>query len=329
MQPQNYEICSNPLGNGKNCEVYKIKEKNNPHSILIAKIYENSRRKYYEKEKRILLKISNSNDVEINDYLIHIKNINARLEISKQFKADSTLLTFDFLMHGNIQDYISLKSFGKPISEIYIKLLCYKLLLGLKKIHNNNISHNKIDIRNLMFDDNFNPIIIHFGNAIISDNHQNDFFGLGLILVGLISSKKIISYKFNKKQNNYIFRFYSTNNYFHESSCEESVFWKILESNKNVIISKEFIDFFHLLVIPDKILNIDELFNNIWLKDIKIYHKEIEQNFREEFKNNYFFLSQSQKLVNNFNNNLNLNNIINADEMHESISSKSLIDEFI
>ena len=329
MHPQNYEICSNPLGNGKNCEVYKIKEKNHPHSILIAKIYENSRRKYYEKEKRILLKISNSNDVEINDYLIHIKNINARLEISKQFKADSTLLTFDFLMHGNIQDYISLKSFGKPISEIYIKLLCYKLLLGLKKIHNNNISHNKIDIRNIMFDDNFNPIIIHFGNAIISDNHQNDFFGLGLILVGLISSKKIISYKFNKKQNNYIFRFYSTNNYFHESSCEESVFWKILESNKNVIISKEFIDFFHLLVIPDKILNIDELFNNIWLKDIKIYHKEIEQNFREEFKNNYFFLSQSQKLVNNFNNNSNLNNIINADEMHESISSKSLIDKFI
>ena len=329
MQPQNYEICSNPLGNGKNCEVYKIKEKNHPHSILIAKIYENSRRKYYEKEKRILLKISNSNDVEINDYLIHIKNINARLEISKQFKADSTLLTFDFLMHGNIQDYISLKSFGKPISEIYIKLLCYKLLLGLKKIHNNNISHNKIDIRNLMFDDNFNPIIIHFGNDIISDNHQNDFLGLGLILVGLISSKKIISYKFNKKQNNYIFRFYSTNNYFHESSCEESVFWKILESNKNVIISKEFIDFFHLLVIPDKILNIDELFNNIWLKDIKIYHKEIEQNFREEFKNNYFFLSQSQKLVNNFNNNSNLNNIINADEMHESISSKSLIDKFI
>ena len=329
MHPQNYEIFSNPLGNGKNCEVYKIKEKNHPHSILIAKIYENSRRKYYEKEKRILLKISNSNDVEINDYLIHIKNINARLEISKQFKADSTLLTFDFLMHGNIQDYISLKSFGKPISEIYIKLLCYKLLLGLKKIHNNNISHNKIDIRNLMFDDNFNPIIIHFGNAIISDNHQNDFFGLGLILVGLISSKKIISYKFNKKQNNYIFRFYSTNNYFHESSCEESVFWKILESNKNVIISKEFIDFFHLLVIPDKILNIDELFNNIWLKDIKIYHKEIEQNFREEFKNNYFFLSQSQKLVNNFNNNSNLNNIINADEMHESISSKSLIDKFI
>ena len=329
MHPQNYEICSNPLGNGKNCEVYKIKEKNHPHSILIAKIYENSRRKYYEKEKRILLKISNSNDVEINDYLIHIKNINARLEISKQFKADSTLLTFDFLMHGNIQDYISLKSFGKPISEIYIKLLCYKLLLGLKKIHNNNISHNKIDIRNLMFDDNFNPIIIHFGNAIISDNHQNDFLGLGLILVGLISSKKIISYKFNKKQNNYIFRFYSTNNYFHESSCEESVFWKILESNKNVIISKEFIDFFHLLVIPDKILNIDELFNNIWLKDIKIYHKEIEQNFREEFKNNYFFLSQSQKLVNNFNNNSNLNNIINADEMHESISSKSLIDKFI
>ena len=329
MQAHLYEICSKPLGNGTKSQVYKIKEKIHPHSILIAKIYENRRRKYYEQEKKILLKISGTNNLEINDYLIHIKNANADLEPSSQFKADSALLTFDFLNHGNVLDYISLKTLGKPISEIYTKFLCYKLLLGLKKIHENNISHNKIDIRNVMFDNNFNPIIIHFGDAIISENHQNDFFGLGLILVGLISSKKIISYKFNKKQNNYIFRFYSTNNYFHESSCEESVFWKILESNKNVIISKEFIDFFHLLVIPDKILNIDELFNNIWLKDIKIYHKEIEQNFREEKKNNYFFLSQSQKLVNNFNNNSNLNNIINADEMHESISSKSLIDKFI
>jgi serine/threonine protein kinase len=327
MQPQNYEICSNPLGNGKNCEVYKIREKNHPHSILIAKIYENSRRKYYEKEKRILLKISNSNDVEINDYLIHIKNINARLEISKQFKADSTLLTFDFLMHGNIQDYISLKSFGKPISEIYIKLLCYKLLLGLKKIHNNNISHNKIDIRNLMFDDNFNPIIIHFGNAIISDNHQNDFFGLGIVLAGLISSKKIISYKFNKKENKYFFRFYSTNNHFHESSCEEAVFWRILESNKNIYVSKKFLNFFHILVSPDKIYNIDDLLNNEWLNEAKLYQNEIEKNFVEEFKNNYIFLSQSQKIINKLTD--NLNSIIDNDEINESISSKILLDEFL
>ena len=326
MQPQTYEICSKPLGNGVKSQVYKIQEKNHPHSLLIAKIYENRRRKYYEKEKTILLKISGSNDVEINDYLIHIKNTNANLEISKQFKADSSLLTFDFLNHGNIVDYISLKTFGKPVCEIYIKLLCYKLLLGLKKIHNNNLSHNKIETKNIMFDDNFNPIIIHFGNATISENHENDFIGLGMILAELISSKQIISYKFNKKKNNYIFRFYSTNNHFHESTCEESVFWRMLDSNKNIKISKDFTNFFHLLVNPDKIMDIDDLLNNDWLKDVKIYQNEIEKNFKEEFKNNYFFLDESKKLVNNFNHN-NLNNVINAEEIHESLSSKSLVDK--
>ena len=327
MQADLYEICSNPLGNGTKSQVYKIKEKNHPHSVLIAKIYENRSRKFYEREKKILLKISDSDDAEINDYLIHIKNANANLEPSNQFQADSALLTFDFLIHGNVLDYISLKTLGKPISETYTKFLCYKLLLGLKKIHQNNISHNKIDIRNVMFDNNFNPIIIHFGDAIISENHQNDFFGLGIVLAGLISSKKIISYKFNKKENKYFFRFYSTNNHFHESSCEEAVFWRILESNKNIYVSKKFLNFFHILVSPDKIYNIDDLLNNEWLNEAKLYQNEIEKNFVEEFKINYIFLSQSKKIINKLSD--NLNSIIDNDEINESISSKILLDEFL
>ena len=303
MQAHLYEICSKPLGNGTKSQVYKIQE------------------------KKILLKISGTNNLEINDYLIHIKNANADLEPSSQFKADSSLLTFDFLNHGNVLDYISLKTLGKPISEIYTKFLCYKLLLGLKKIHENNISHNKIEIRNVMFDNNFNPIIIHFGDAIISENHQNDFFGLGIVLAGLISSKKIISYKFNKKENKYFFRFYSTNNHFHESSCEEAVFWRILESNKNIYVSKKFLNFFHILVSPDKIYNIDDLLNNEWLNEAKLYQNEIEKNFVEEFKNNYIFLSQSQKIINKLSD--NLNSIIDNDEINESISSKILLDEFL
>ena len=327
MQPQTYEICSDPLGNGKKSQVYKIKEKNQPHSILIAKIYDSRRRKYYEKEKRILLKISNANDVQITDYLIHIKNINARLETSTQFQADSSLLTFDFLFHGNILDYISLKAFGKPMIELYTKLLCYKLLLGLKKIHENNISHNRLDIKNIMFDESFNPIIIHFGDAIVSENHQNDFFGLGMILAEILSSKQIISYKFNKKMNKYMFKFYSTNNHFHESTCEETVFWRILEINKNIKISKEFIDFFHILASPDKILYASDLLNNEWLNDAKFYQKEIEKNFREEFKINYSYLLQSKKLLNSFKNNLNA--IINLGEMNEELNLNDLMDEVI
>ena len=162
MQQEVYEICSKPLGQGKIAQVYKIKKMDIPHNILIAKIYQKKRIIYYEKEKKILLRISNENNNGQNDYLIHLKEANAALTPSDEFSEDSELLTFDFLMHGNVVDYVSLKNIGKPFCELYVKLLCYKILLGLKKCHENRISHNRLEIRNIMFDENFNPIIIHF-----------------------------------------------------------------------------------------------------------------------------------------------------------------------
>lgn len=327
MHPQTYEICSVPLGNSINSQVYQIKEKNHPHSLLIAKIYEKKRQYYYEKEKRILSKISRTNNNAMNDYLIHLSEMNARLDISKEFKADSTLLTFDFLRHGNILDYVSVKTYGKPFCEMHAKLLCYKLLLGLKKCHDNNIMHNKIDIRNIMFDENFNPIIIHFGDAIITNDHHKDFQDLGMVLAELLTSRQIISYKYNKKMNKYIFRLHSLHNPIQGKKYEESLFWKMVETTKNIKISKEFIDFFHELTSPDNIINVDALLNNEWLKEAIAYQKEIEENFKEEFKCNYMLLSRGEKLIND--NKVNLNSIINLDEMNGTFPSNSLVAEYI
>ena len=96
MHNPNYEICSNSLGNGRNGQVYKIREINSPHTVLIAKIYEYKRRNQFEKEKFIFSQIANSTNNTSNDYLVHSKNINVRLRTSEMFRGDSTLLTFDF-----------------------------------------------------------------------------------------------------------------------------------------------------------------------------------------------------------------------------------------
>jgi len=295
MNHQTYEICSQPLGNSINSQVYKIKEKNQPHSLLIAKIYQKKRKNYYEKEERILSKISRTNNNAMNDYLIHLSNINARLDISEQFTADSTLLTFDYLKHGNILDYVSVKTYGKPFCELYAKLLCYKLLLGLKKCHENNIIHNNIDIRNIMFDENFNPIIIHFGDAIISNDHQKDFKGLGLVLAELLTSRQIISCKLDKSTNKYMLKFYPRlNSPNKDNYCDEATFWKLFEETTNIKLSKEFIDFFHELISPDKIVNIDDLLHSAWLKEVIFNRNEIENILKAEFKHNYYRLNESQ-----------------------------------
>jgi serine/threonine protein kinase len=93
------------------------------------------------------------------------------------------------------------------IKEIYVKLLCYKLLKGLQKCHENNICHNKIDIKNIMFDNDFNPIIIHFSEAslINNKNFNKDFIGLGIVLAKLMTSGKFISYKYDKNKKRFVF----------------------------------------------------------------------------------------------------------------------------
>ena len=326
MQQPTYKICSNSLGNGTNGHVYKIKKIHPPHSVLIAKIFRKDRSEIFEREKRMLLRISNANDDNINDYLLHIRDANATLDISEEFREGSELLTFDFFMHGNIIDYVSLKNKGRPLCELYAKLICYKLLIGLKKCHENNISHNKIDIRNIMFDDNFDPIIIHFGDAKISNDYQKDFVGLGIVLTGLMTSNHIISYKFSQKLNKYIFRFNKKNN-LKESSCEESDFWQIIEKTKNIRVSNEFMDFFHKLVSPDKIVKIDDLLDHEWLNDVKKYQKEIEKSLKEEFKINFILLSKSREVADNYKN--NISNMINLDEINEAHTAYSLIDEII
>ena len=330
MHNPNYEICSYALGNGRNGKVYKIREINPPHTILIAKIYEYKKRAQFEKEKFILNQLSNqNNNTSINDYLVHNKNINVRLRTSEFFRNDSTLLTFDFYVHGKILDYISFGTLGKPLCEIYTKLLAYKILLGLKTCHENNIIHNSIEMNNIMFDENFNPKIIHFGEAKMGNNYEKDFYKLGMVLAELLTSRQIISYKYYKKLNKYIFQFYSIKNNFQEGFCEESKFWKTLELTRNIKLSQEFINFFHLLVSSDKIYKIDDLLNNEWLKEARLHEKEIEKNLKEEFKNNYYIILQSNKLLDKYYNNINLNLIINREEMNDPHNRPSLINEFI
>ena len=98
---------------------------------------------------------------------------------------------------------------------------------------------------------------------------------------------------------------------------EESVFWRIIEINKNIKISNDFFDFFHLLVSPKKIILIDDLLDNFWLNEVKANQQTIEKNFKEEFKNKYIFLSQAKKLVNNYKN--NLDSIIEMNDINETL----------
>ena len=296
MFPINYIICSNQMNSGINDKVFKIVEISPPNKLFIIKIFEESKKEEYENEKSILSLIKdNSNNLQ-NDYLIKLKDVDVRLEHNHNFRMNSNLLVFDYLEHGTLCDYLYMMPNINLIKEIYVKLLCYKLLKGLKKCHENNICHNKIDIKNIMFDNDFNPIIIHFGEAslIYNNKFNKDFIGLGIVLAKLITSGQFTSYKYDKNKKRFVF-IYKLGGPNKKGILEESQFWKIFESNNNIKVSKEFKQFFDILVKSKNALNIDDLLKNEWLKDIINNQKEIEHKLKEEFEANYNEIIKSKR----------------------------------
>ena len=304
----NYVINSNQIGSGTVGKVFQIQNLEPPYNKLIAKIFEEQGYEYYIKEKNILLELSHSNNSN-NDYIIKLKNYDITLDFVDYFPYNSNFLIFDYLKHGNLSEYLRDMENFTPISEKYVKLFCYKLLIGLKTIHNNNICHNKMDINNIMLDDDFNPIIIHFSDASKNNsNFRKDFIGLAKVIAKLITSGKF----FNIKPANKCFEIIDNFHRMHK----DTIFWKMFEKE----ISGEFIKFFNILVKTKKGLNIDDLIENEWLKEVKNNdnRKEIEENLKKYFKERY------EKILyfnNNSIQNIDMNNIITTNNNNYSNNS--------
>ena len=307
MEIFNYKICSEPLGRGINDKIFIIQEVNNPLSLLVAKIYDHNHYFKYFNEQKILNKISETQNS--NNYLLNLKNTEVILEHDENNPDDSNFLIFDYLIHGNLYKYLEMTSISGNIKEKYVKLLCYKILLGLKKCHKEKICHNKIDLANIMLDKDFNPIIIHFGDAKIDENKFNkDFKGLGILLAKLISSGKYKTIRHNKKRKiNMMNKNFLNNKYLIE---DKKNFLKSLEM-QGIIVSEEFKKFFEILVKSESEIIIDDLIKNDWLKEAIDNKIEIEENLKIEFEKIYNLIINSQELDKyNFDltNTLDLNN---------------------
>ena len=283
----NYRIASDQIGNGISGKVHLIKLNQQPFSLLIAKIFDEQSEEHYNKERNILEILSNSNNPNKN-YIIQIKNINITLDFMNYFPYNARYLLFDYLEYGNLSKYIFKGELLTDIPEQFVKLVCYKLLKAFEVMHGNHITHNKLDINNIMFNNDFNPIIIHLSEALINNNNDNnyrsDFKGLGKIAAKMITSGKFIHFK------------YKTKNYWEiidnaKRATRDIYFWNSING-----ISVKFIDFFDKIFKFKTPLNINELINHPWLKEIKdLYDNNIiNNNIENDFKK--FFLDRYKKI---------------------------------
>ena len=199
-----------------------------------VKIYEKDRHIYYKKEKEIL-DILNNKENNTNNFIMYKQifyNQNM-FRIPKEIKGDDLeFLFFDFLQNLSLEDYII--ETKKEIKEIHAKYLCYKLLMIIKNLKENNISHNNINISNIFFDDNFNPKLIHFSEANIINKIKNknlinyDLYKLGETLAKIVSLGKLETIIYNKKENVFKIKLFNQSKF-----VEESFLWKQLKNDGN------------------------------------------------------------------------------------------------
>ena len=287
----NYKIRDIQLGKNKHCKIYIIQEKNTKKE-LIVKIYENSRHLYYYNESNILRILNENFSNDENIFFVMFKNIHFNQNMFiipnevEQFNLE--FLFYDYLPKLSLLDYVTHTK--EHIKEIHVKFLCYKLLIAIEKLHTIDILHNKMDISNLMFDDDFNLKIIHFSESkIVNDKLKlnNDLFGIAQIMAKILSYGKFSSINYDKRKKVYIIFLNDIQN---NTPMEESKFWNMLKLLDNINISEEFLEFFHLIIKAKKskkLININELLKNEWLNEIGKNVLKYKNNFKEDFEELY------------------------------------------
>ena len=316
----NYKINKLQLGKDKHSKVYIIKEKNTKKE-LIVKIYEEPRKLFYNNEKNILLQIFHDCSGLNNSFYVIFKDMNYNhnmFQLPKEVKGyNLEFLFYDYLSKLSLFDYINyINEYEK---EIYTKFICYKLLNAITKFHSIYICHNKIDISNIMFDDDLNAKIIHFSEAniikdIVKDKIQmnKDIFGIAKIIAKLISRGKFGSINYDKNKNIYLIY---CNIKGKKTFIEESKFWKTLKGLFNIKISNQFLNFFNILIkkIHSKELcDINEFLNNEWINEINDNIKEIENDFKKDFDELYKTIIDNNKKENIIN--IDIKNILDEDK---------------
>ena len=308
-------------------KVYIIQEKNSRNE-LIVKIYEKYRHKFYQDEIDILDYLNTNFTFPENNFFIMYKNINYypnMFKIPEEVIKDHLKYSFfDYLQNLSLIEY--LESIHKwKIKEIHAKFLCYKLLIIIQKLRKININHNKINTSNIMFDDAFNIKLIHFCEAkrIVNNSDayklNKDLYQLAKIIIKILSFGKIKSINFGKKIKKYLVK--PNSNVEHK---EESLFLEQMRMQDNINISKQALDFIHILIDAKKekkFVDINELLKNEWLNEIR-NNEQIHYNiFREDFTNLYNLIIDGNKKENTID--VNSNDMFDID--NEAFSAKNII----
>ena len=178
-----YSLCQD-LDYGGIGQTKLVKKDNTMYILKTLKNLEYNEKsaKSFHQEIEILKKLSQIHDNIYTPHLYDSYEVTNFKEVMKMKMPDKIkhkpYYIIDFYSRLSLSFYIGfLKSKTKQtISEEYAKVIFKKILEGIKFCHNNNICHLDIKLNNIVFDKEYNPIIIDFGLSEIKDDSNKGFF---------------------------------------------------------------------------------------------------------------------------------------------------------
>lgn len=306
------------LGEGATCKCYlgqKIFDNKENSDSFAIKVFKPNFFPYYSNEVNILSKLStNDNIIKLHEYgqgLISPLSKQENKDNVKEQKEKIFYEVMEYAVNGELKDHVQGTSTRIP-EKISAKIFL-KIVLIVKYLHNNNITHCDIKPENVLLDKYYRPLLNDFGFSQLFEGNngdftlhkfagsniycapetrkaytrgfdaiKNDIFSLGVLLfVITIGDFPFINTSFSDEK----YKFIIKKNY--------ERFWEFFN---NIEISDEFKDLINNLIglNPSQRFTIEQILEHPWIKK---YNKEINTNDQKALENNDI----DQDVINEFN----------------------------
>ena len=236
-----------------------------------------------------------------NDYIPVIYHFDKCLEKSKPIP----YYVMDYFSRGNLYYYVNYEKYD--LLERQVKLIFKKILLAIQFCHNRNICHLDIKPENIVFDKDFQPMILDFGyaekfvdenNNIIPlkegigtenymcpemwdnkkyDGRKADIFSLGALLFNLVTGKAGFS---TSEKDDEFYKFIRTK--------DIGNYWKTIFIYLPIQLSDNFKKLYISMITykPEQRLNtIEEILQSDWMEEINNLTDEEYTELENEVRN--------------------------------------------
>lgn len=295
---ENYLIIDK-LEKGGYSTVYKVKHEITS-KLYAAKVVE----RYCKNEIEINKKLSETQCPFISQYIDFSQG---ELKLGKNEDFVSFFI-FELCSKGSLNNYIN--SYLGGFKEKYCKFIFYKILQGIKVIHDNGICHRDIKVDNILLDEEYNIKICDFGfssynskfleeylgtkkymapeivKGLEYDGIKADIFSLGVLLFNLRTSKFL--FDFTKVSGNSFYDYIKDKN---------EMIWKITETNGITGLSNEFKNLLLKMVSfePNERPDVKDILKDEWFSEIRslsdVDLEQLNQELVNEFKKRERILS--------------------------------------